>query len=60
MQNLENVLDRLNEYNFYLGEPDSFEFDLNRYNSVTIDDVKNAVNYLQNNFIELHVIPIKK
>ncbi len=60
MQNLDNVLDRLNEYNYYLGEPDSFECDLNRFNNVSAEDVKNAANYLQNNYVELHVIPNDK
>ncbi|RJP74409.1 MAG: insulinase family protein [Ignavibacteriales bacterium] len=60
MQNLDNVLDRLNEYNFYLGEPDSFEYDLNRFKNVSAEDVKNAASYLQNNFVELHVMPNDK
>jgi zinc protease len=60
MQNLENVLDRLNEYNFYIGEPDSFEYDLNRFKNVSAEDVKNAASYLQNNFVELHVMPNDK
>ncbi len=32
LQNIDTVADLLNLYNFYLGEPNSFNFDLNRYN----------------------------
>lgn len=58
MQNLDTVADYLNHYNFYVGEPNSFEFDLNRYNSVTNDSLKQAVkSYLTKNFVELRIIP---
>ncbi len=32
--------DRLNAYNTYLGDPDKFEFDLNRYRNATIESVR--------------------
>lgn len=58
MQNLDTVADYLNYYNFYLNEPNSFEFDLKRYNKVTNDSLKQAVkNYLTKPFVELRVIP---
>ncbi|MCW8804658.1 MAG: insulinase family protein, partial [Ignavibacteriaceae bacterium] len=50
LQNIDTVADMLNLYNFYLGEPNSFNFDLNRYNSVNDEDIKQVANrYLQNN-----------
>jgi len=36
LQALLNKADALNEYNFYLGTPDGFEADLNRYRSATV------------------------
>jgi zinc protease len=58
MQNLDTVADYLNHYHFYVGEPNSFEFDLNRYNSVTNDSLKHAVkSYLTKYFVELRIIP---
>ena len=40
LQNIDTVADMLNLYNFYLGEPNSFNFDLSRYNNV--DEVKDS------------------
>lgn len=61
MQNLDNIADLLNYYNYYLGEPNSFEFDLNRYNSISNNDIKNSVKkYLLKPFVELRVTPRKK
>lgn len=58
MQNLDTVADHLNYYNYHLGEPNSFEFDLNRYNSVTNDSLKNALQkYLFNPYVELRIKP---
>jgi len=58
MQNLDTVADHLNYYNYHLGEPNSFEFDLNRYNSVTNDSIKNALQkYLFNPYVELRIKP---
>lgn len=58
MQNLDNVADYLNYYNFHLGEPNSFEFDLNRYNSVTNEAVKTSVKkYLLDPYVELRIFP---
>jgi len=36
LQSLLNKADALNEYNFYLGTPDGFETDLNRYRNATV------------------------
>ena len=58
MQNLDTVADYLNSYNYHLNEPNSFEFDLNRYNSVDkISIVTAAQIFLTKPFVELRIIP---
>ena len=58
LQNIDTMADHINHYNVNLGEPNSFVFDLNRYNSVTIDDIMRCLKkYLEQPFIELNVIP---
>lgn len=58
LQNIDTIADTLNLYNFYLGEPNSFNFDLNRYNSVSDEDIKRIVKkYFQTCFVELRIIP---
>ena len=58
LQNIDTIADTLNLYNFYLGEPNSFNFDLNRYNSVSIEDIKQIVKkYFQTYFVELRIVP---
>ncbi len=58
LQKLDTIVDHMNHYNFYLGEPNSFATDLSRYQNVTIDDVVRAAKkYLLNPFVELHIIP---
>ncbi|WP_337872315.1 pitrilysin family protein [Ignavibacterium sp.] len=57
MQNIDHIADHLNHYNFYLGEPNSFEFDINRYQSVNPDDVqKIAKDLISKNYLELNII----
>ena len=61
LQNLETIADHLNSYNFYLNEPNSFGFDLTRYESVEVDQIINVVEkYLSRPFVELKIIPKKK
>jgi zinc protease len=61
LQNIDTVADLLNLYNFYLAEPNSFNFDLNRYVETELQDVTNAAEkYLKNNFVELRIIPGNK
>ena len=61
LQNIETIADMLNLYNFYLGEPNSFNFDLNRYNSVSENNISEVVKkYLQNNYVELRIVPERK
>lgn len=58
LQKLDTIVDHMNHYNFYLGEPNSFATDLNRYKNVTTEDVvRVAKKYLLNPFVELHIIP---
>lgn len=60
LQKLDNVVDHMNYYNFHLNEPNSFAYDLNRYESITADDVVDAAKkYLTQNFVQLNVIPKK-
>jgi zinc protease len=61
LQNIDMIADHMNNYNCYLGEPNSFNFDLDRYNSVSTNDIKNtAQKYLQKPYIQLSVIPKRK
>jgi zinc protease len=58
LQNIDTIADTLNLYNFYLGQPNSFNFDLNRYNSVSDEDIKRIVKkYFQTCFVELRIVP---
>ncbi len=58
MQNLANLTNQLNEYNYFLNEPNSFLFDLNRYQKVTAEQVKQAaLEFLQKPYLELRVVP---
>jgi len=60
LQKLDNVVDHMNYYNFHLNEPNSFAYDLDRYESITADDVVDAAKkYLTQNFVQLNVIPKK-
>ena len=61
MQNLDTIADYLNHYNNHLNEPNSFEFDLNRYNSVSSDSLSAAVKkYLAKAYVELRITPERK
>lgn len=58
LQKLDTIVDHINHYNFYLNEPDSFIFDIERYEKVTIDNVINAAKkYLTKPYVELQIIP---
>jgi len=58
MQNVENLADQLNFYNFYLGEPNSFNFDLNRYISADESSIRNVCEkYLLKPHMELIISP---
>ena len=58
LQNLDTLADHLNLYNFYFDKPNSFMFDLERYNSINENDVEQAAaKYLKANFVELRIVP---
>ena len=61
MQNYDSLADQLNHYNFYLGEPNSFNFDLTRYDNAANESIVSVVKkYFTKPFIELHIIPQTK
>lgn len=61
LQNLDTLANQFNHYNFYLGNPESFTFDLNRYKSVEPFHIKSsAEKFLLKNHAELRVIPKSK
>ncbi len=58
LQNLDKMVNQINYYTTYLDDPDYFEKDLARYQSVTVDDIKEcASKYLTKNYVELHYLP---
>ncbi len=61
MQSLDNIADRMNMYNFYLNDPNKFNFDLMRYNLI---DNKSVIyvckKYLTQPYFELRVISNQK
>jgi zinc protease len=61
MQNFDVIADHLNHYNFYLNEPNSFNYDLNRYEQVDQESIRKSVSkYLTGHYIELQIKPIDK
>ena len=61
MQNLDFIADQINSYNFFLGEPNSFNFDLNRFEEINNEKIKQVIeNYLSKPFVGLHIIPHKE
>jgi zinc protease len=58
LQRLDTLVDNINHYNYFLNEPDSFVYDINRYEKVTAEQVKEtAKRYLQKPYVELQIIP---
>lgn len=58
MQNSDVLADQLNHYNFYLGEPNSFNFDLQRYEDVDPGNIKMVTGkYLAGPYLELQIKP---
>jgi zinc protease len=58
LQNLDTMANQLNYYNFFLGEPNSFNYDLNRYNEVTNSRIMAVTDkYFSKPFVELRVKP---
>lgn len=61
LQNLDNIADRMNLYNFFLNEPNAFNFDFMRYNKVNETDLKNVCEkYLSKPYIEVKVLSKNK
>ena len=61
LQNIDSLADQLNAYNFYLGEPNSFEKDLERYEIVSNEKIiKSAEVFLTKPYVELHIVPKDK
>jgi zinc protease len=57
LQNLATIADLLNQYAFYLGTPDGFQIELDRYNNIVNDDIlRMAKAYFTNNYCELRVL----
>jgi len=60
LQNLDLLADQLNMYNFHLNEPNSFNYDLDRYNIVDERKVINAAEkYLTKPNLEIRIVPDK-
>lgn len=58
LQNVDSMADHLNYYNFYLGEPNSFNSDLNRYENVSGEMIPEIVRkYLTKPYLELQITP---
>ncbi|MEI7984557.1 MAG: pitrilysin family protein [Armatimonadota bacterium] len=58
LQNLDQKADRMNEYEFYYGNPDSFQREIDAYKAVTPAAVKAAVGkYLTGKNLTIRVIP---
>lgn len=61
LQQIDNLADHLNSYNYYLSEPNSFLYDLNRYEVIDNDFLMQTSKiYLSKSFVELRINPTKK
>ena len=60
MQSLDSVANHLNHYNFYLGEPNSFSFELSLYEKVEKESVKKCVSYFDKPHVDLRFVPKEK
>ncbi len=58
LQNISGIANQLNNYNCTLGEPNSFIYDINRYENLSPEDVKDAAKkYLLKPYVELRIVP---
>lgn len=58
LQNIDNLTNQINNYNCNLNEPNSFIYDLNRYNNLNVDRVRDAAEiYLAKNYLRLAIVP---
>ena len=61
LQQIDNLADHLNSYNYFLDEPNSFLKDLNRYERIDNDSIKSAAQkYLSKPNVQLTVVPSAK
>lgn len=61
LQNIDQKADRMNQYEFYYGNPDSFQHEIDLYRAATPASVKATVQkYLLANRLTLRVIPESK
>jgi zinc protease len=60
LQNIDSLANQLNYYSFYLNEPNSFAFDLKRYEEINPSFIQEAAKkYLTKPFVELRILPEK-
>lgn len=58
LQNIDNLTNQINNYNCNLNEPNSFIFDLNRYNGLNADNIREvAKSYLDAKYVRLAIVP---
>ena len=61
LQNIDSLADQLNSYNYYLNEPNSFNKDLKRYESISDEEIKTVIEkYFYKPYVELQIIPKSK
>ncbi|RPI73511.1 MAG: insulinase family protein [Ignavibacteriales bacterium] len=60
LQNIDSLANQMNYYSFYLNEPNSFTYDLKRYEETDSSLIKEAVKeYLEKPYVELRICPEK-
>jgi len=58
LQNIDSLANQLNYYSFYLNEPNSFNYDLKRYEETDSSLIKETIQlYLTKPFVELRILP---
>lgn len=61
LQQIDNLADHLNSYNYFLNEPNSFINDLHRYEKIDSETIKQVSNqYFTKPHIELIIVPSQK
>jgi zinc protease len=61
LQNIDSLANQLNYYSYYLNEPNSFTYDLKRYEDTDSDMIKEAAKkYLTKPYVELRILPAGK
>ena len=61
LQQIDNLADHLNSYNYFLNEPNSFNNDLHRYEKIDSETIKQVSNkYFTKPYIELIIVPFQK